>query len=426
MRICDTDALLASLTAIQSAPRPATGPSICDSPESSDPARDTGSNSAMRQVALVGTRRRQLWASCHTVLRRQAQHRLRNALRSGRPVTFSQRVSRDMSNILCTRIFGVVARAGRISSLNASFYVRLLTLCGAPVVIALLQNLHGFHGAQKHTYLLWLLYFAGIDIVSTLAIRGAMVAAMRMWPELEAALTRRGFAAYRRWSNTNASLGRQAMLLVPLAVITLVALWMVRYTPLVNSFYIAFPSFLSVAISGSLAGNGAYWLIRGVRLSRMLAKPENLQLLWTAPARTPVVEGMAKIYRIAFYLAVLETAIYLFPVIWLANRDTTHDPIFIAIKLFFLGLALLGIVAVATVPQLRLSAVVSWHRTAGIKRAQQLLTTAGSLSEEIQIASLIKTIGDSPASTINDRTIVGIVLGVAAAIGPNLVQILAR
>ena len=87
---------------------------------------------------------------------------------------------------------------------------------------------------------------------------------------------------------------------------------------------------------------------------------------------------------------------------------------------------LLGIVAVATVPQLRLSAVVSWHRTAGLKRAQQLLTTAGSLSEEIQIANLIKTIGDSPASTINDRTIVGIVLGVAAAIGPNLVQILAR
>jgi len=113
-------------------------------------------------------------------------------------------------------------------------------------------------------------------------------------------------------------------------------------------------------------------------------------------------------------------------VIWLANRDTTHDPIFIAIKLFFLGLALLGILAVATVPQLRLSAVVSWHRTAGLKRAQQLLTTAGSLSEEIQIANLIKTIGDSPASTINDRTIVGIVLGVAAAIGPNLVQILAR
>jgi len=303
-----------------------------------------------------------------------------------------------------------------------------MALLAMPTMLAIAMPAPGgLSSPTGVTYVCWQAYYAMLIISILLVARHAVGSAASATPDAVRSLTPTGWLHYFAWSERSGSLRHQWGSAVGGAGCSTLAIAALAHTSARKVLYLGPSSYVMVCMAGALAGCALYWLVRGVMLGRSLSGPENFELLWTMPARTPAVEQLSRIFRLGFYVASFAATLYSYPVLWLATRMPQSNDLIIIVKFGFLGAAAIGTLSIGVLPQLWVSKTVAVARRESIYRAAAAAADESLTPTEFNsMASLLKSIADTPASTINDRTVVGIIFGFVAAVGPGVVQLMFR
>lgn len=342
------------------------------------------------------------------------------------------RYSTDIAHVLQLWVAGVRASGGRVRW-KPRWAVFLALISIVPILTAAFLDLRlGHHPPRgtSFTYYGWLSYFSGLTWIEIIFGLGGVTVFHNLTSPLEKMLTQRGRNTYDRWADIATAPLPQAAFSVVFSVAACCALWIISLTPGISRhLYVSTPSYMSLGFCSLFIAQGAYWIVSGTLLSILLTRPGHMTVDWYAPALTPGMELLARCYRLAFYGSSLGVAFCLFPVLaWAYKAPGTT--LFLAVKVGLFIISVLAPLSIAVVPQWRLSSVVAQERRAAIEYLRALLPASASSvvppgpSDSTNLAWL-QTVISSPASTVKDSTVVGILLGVSTAVLPYLINFLA-
>ena len=334
----------------------------------------------------------------------------------------------DIAEVLVLRLAGVDIAPDGAPRISLRRALPFLAASVVPIVLAILiKPWHQPSPTQSlWAYFGWLAYFILLDVVTVLSAWFSCLGFYRITPDLDEALTDEGYAAYDAWAERNLSLRRQGRLMVATALLGVCALALADSAPsLHRNLYLSPASYIAVVWTAALASNCGHWLFHGTTLARHLTARCRIKLLWLAPARTPAIESLARVYRVSFYIASIGASLFLLPILTWSKGSGAGSSALVLVKVFLVCAAGALALGIAVIPQVCLSIAVIRERKATIKSLQKQLPGLDSeLDGTIStLASLLKTVTDSPQSTINDRTIVALLLGLLAATLPGIVQL---
>jgi hypothetical protein len=342
------------------------------------------------------------------------------------------RYAYDIANVLELKTIGLYAQSGRVRW-RKSYSVVAAAIALAPLGLALTLTGTDLARPPRHLtggYFGWLVYFFFLTLFEIVVSLTGVTVFHNLTDHLEKVLTQRGRDTYDRWANLTTSNGPQLAFAIIFAGVACVALWVASSVHGMNSrLYIALPSYLAVAICSYFISQGAYWVVTGTFLSILLTQANQMEPSWYAPAYTPGIELLARCYRLAFYSASLGVALCLFPLLtWVYKSPDSGPLLVVKIGLFVASVTTALIIAI--IPQWRLSMVVANQRRGAIEQLEALLPSdvnsfvSGKQSDPV-ILSWLQLVSASPSSTVQNSTIAGIFLGLATAVLPYIVRLIA-
>lgn len=311
---------------------------------------------------------------------------------------------------------------------------RVILYCSLPVIIFALQALLTPATPFILIALGWSVYFVVLSWIGLMLSFLAWRIVHRAAIEIDDLLgTESNRQTLEGWLRSGLSERRQLSFTVLGAAGFPVLLLIVASVPQASTvFYIGPASYISVAIAGLVLSSAVYWVVTGIRIISKVRGNLELQVLWPAPGRTPGIEALARLSRLAGLLGGIGTAFFAVPVLWIDIQLADHPLVNLA-KWICFGLALSTTLVVAIAPQVELSRTVARARTNSIRAIEAQLPSLadftssypGSMSDFSQTLTLLSQISASPSTTVNDRTIVAILIGIAASILPFVIQALA-
>jgi hypothetical protein len=301
-----------------------------------------------------------------------------------------------------------------------------------PVALAILRVIRGLPASARATwYVAWCGYASGLDV---LAITCAWTTCylFNRWqqdiidlfepskfgPAAEF-IDRHICGRSQRWAALVGGMG--AVVLLRLCDASVI----VRHRLYVDAI-----SYFAAAVAGALVGSCIFCIAVGAIFIRRFVRVENLRLLWVAPARTPGIERLARLFNWAAVLAAVGGSACLAPSLFLAEVD--HPPgTLLTAKVAALVITVCVTTIVATVPHAQVSSVIREARADAIRTLGQRLPRRGTLEAAdlpllAEIAQLLETVASSPATTFDDRTKVAVVVAVVATGLPTLVTLIVR
>lgn len=348
----------------------------------------------------------------------------------------TSRYPSDMSNVLCLKLAGLKLDESGTLSWPKRRAIPLIVLLFLPLVGSLADPARWPPTPKRFVeYVILQCWFVVLEVVVIGVAYVGCRTFLALAPDLDRMLTERGLAAYNDWATDKLRAPSQVFALIAGGVLGVEALAFVEVTLGDRSrIHVTVWSYLAVFLAAALAGVGAYWAAHGAGLAIRLSKQGRLQLLWLVPVRTPGIERLSRCYREMFFCAVIGTSLYLAPFLYwtynLQDSPTTEDVHgwVTGANLAFIAAAIGVWVVLGAIPQWFLSRAVIRARLRDIRRLSRRLERSrvnhgASASETLAVAGLLKQASDSPTTTINDRTIAAVIVGVAVASLPFLFQV---
>jgi hypothetical protein len=342
------------------------------------------------------------------------------------------RYSYDIANVLELRTVGFYAESGKVRW-RKSHAAITAGIALIPLVTALVLDGANISRPPRHlatAYFGWLVYFLFLIIFEVGMAWAGVTVFHNLTNYLEKALTQTGREVYDHWANRTTALMPQLIYAVIFLMGACAALRVaVSVHGMSNRLYIAAPSYLAVAVCSYFISQGAYWIVAGTALSILLTRSGRMKPLWHSPAYTPGIELLARCYRLAFYGASVGVALCLFPLLtWLYKSPESYPLLVVKIGLFVSSVT--AALLIAVIPQWCLSAVVAQRRRSTIECLETLLppdvnwVLQGKQPDPTGLTWL-QIVSASPSSTVQNSTIAGILLGLATAVLPYIIHIVA-
>lgn len=334
----------------------------------------------------------------------------------------------DIERVLVLRLAGV-----RVRDNEPYWHWRaptpLLILSILPILMSFtIETIWPSGSPLISSYYGWHLFFIFINFLAVLFPWAGCRLFYGLTEDLDAMLTDDGRAMYHQWADWTTRRTPQVLAMTTTAIGGVAALHIAQAVPGISArLYVTPTSYLATFLTSFLVANSIYWIIAGTVLGYLLTRAGRLNLMWAAPARTPGIESLAKCYRQSFYMSSIGTAVCMIPLLFWAYQLPASVELS-AVKIALLVLSLTSTVAIAILPQWWLSSVVSHFRHESLRALQQELsksiTDVADWSDKniSQLTSLIKAVGDSPSTTVNDRTVVALLLGATTAVLPYLIR----
>ncbi|GGO00395.1 hypothetical protein [Microbispora bryophytorum] len=306
-----------------------------------------------------------------------------------------------------------------------------LVVASAPVVLAIVLGWRSPPPQQSAVaYYGWLIYFSLLVLVVTAFSWWGVKIFYQLTPQLEKMLSVAGRGAYDRWANITTATGPQLSFSMLFSVVSVVAIRVAASVPgMSQRLYVDQASYLAVLVAAFFIGGGVYWIVVGTTLSIVLTRPGHLILHWYAPAHTPGMELLSRCYRMGFYGSSVGVALCLFPLLaWAYDGPDSTLLLIVKIALFLTAATATSLIAV--IPQWRLSAVVAERRRRSLEDINALLpdtverVSDGDRSDPSLLAWL-QVLTTTPATTVKESTVAGLLLGMATALLPYIIKILA-
>lgn len=343
------------------------------------------------------------------------------------------RYSYDIGNVLVLRMAGFYADSGTVRWRATPALCCFLVL-GAPPLLALILWATGVSEIPPGlmaSHFGWLAYFSTLGLLSLILSRVGVHFMHHLTPLLGVSLTEKGRAAYDQWSDYATSFKIQFLVGSTVSIAALLALYVASATPQFDEVvYVSAASYLSIAVSGFFVGGAGYWIIAGTILSILITRDGDFDLSPFGPSRTPAIELLARVYRLAFYGASLGVGLALIPILsWAYAIPPTPQILLLKYVLFLLSLV--SVLVVAIVPQWRLTRIVSDERHRLISElVGRLPDSPGSwnrddYSEDHELLlEWLQAVSESRPSTVSETAFVGMLLAAAAALFPYAWQLL--
>ena len=343
-----------------------------------------------------------------------------------------QRYAADMAQVVLLRAAGVRASGGR-----AAWKARYCwPLAGAVVLPYVAAWIHlTFCATQTPRFVafaLWLLYYTLVTFCMLVSQWVGCRAFHAMCESMDDMLTPRGRTAVHAWIDRGISPKRQwkyALMGSGLAVTVLLFVQIALGTT--PRLFIDAASYMVVAVTGAGAANSNYWLIRAIRLSRIVTNVRNVKLLWFAPARTIGLERIARWYRFITFMAALGLCLAFAPVVYVSEIAPGND-LLVTIKWTLAGVFMVAVGIVGLYSQWRLSWVVEQSRASSVQRLSEALPSrvparASDISDaDARVNDLLSYLIASPNSAVNGQTLASTLLAMLTGALPFIVTVLVR
>lgn len=342
------------------------------------------------------------------------------------------RYSYDITNVLELKTIGLHAQSGQVRW-KKSYAVNVVSITLLPLMLALLLSVTGLSRPPDHlsnAYFGWLAYFFFLTIFEIALGWAGVKVFHNLTNDLEKLLTQSGRDAYDYWANITTANGPQLTFSIFFSAAACIALWVASSAHgMTSRIYIALPSYLTIAICAYFIAQGSYWIISGTVLSVLLTRPGHMNPSWHSPVYTPGIELLARCYRLAFYGASLGVALCLFPLLsWVYKGPNSGS--LLAVKIILFLTSVTSALAIAVIPQWRLSMVIAGQRRSTIEQLETMLPSnvndalPGKQSDPV-IISWLQLVSAGPSSTVQNSTIAGILLGLATAVLPYIAHFIA-
>lgn len=342
------------------------------------------------------------------------------------------RYSHDIANVLEFQVVGTYAQSGKV--LWKKSQVALVVIIAlVPLGLAVLLAVMGVSHPPRElglAYFGWLFYFLFLALFEVGTAWAGVSVFLNLTDSLESLLTKKGLGAYHRWANMATAPMPQLLFAIVFCFVSCAALWVAASVHGMDvRLYVAAPSYIAVAVSSFFISQGMYWIVAGTVLSISLTRPANMKLSWHSPAYTPGIELLARCYRLAFYGSSAGVALCLFPLLtWLYKGPSSDALLAIRIGLFVGSVT--AALLIAVIPQWRLSTVVSQQRRLTIANIESLLPSDASSiipgkPSDPTVLAWLQLVSTSPSTTVQNSTIAGILLGLAAVALPYIIRLIA-
>lgn len=341
------------------------------------------------------------------------------------------RYSHDIGNVLGLRLIGLYARDGRVRWRAYPALISLALILSPFGLAVFLESYTPSPAGQRLAYYGWLLYFVSLClVVSGLSWAGVSVF-HGLTPALGEVLTDKGKRAYDLWADRATATGPQVLFGLIVSAGAVAALRLASQVPgMDHVVFISPASYLSIAVSGFFISCGGYWILAGSILAVFLTQEGAMDLNWYAPIVTPGVELLARCYRLAFYGASVGVGLCLYPILsWAYAVPTTTLLSLVKGGLFVASLS--AIMAIALVPQWRLTRTIAEARRAAFTELSSLLPRRpAEVTEDVDerqafLLTWLQTLAGTRNSTVSESAVVGVLLGAATAMLPYFVKLLA-
>jgi hypothetical protein len=339
------------------------------------------------------------------------------------------RYSYDIAHVLELQTIGATAHNGRVYWRRRRLALSALALLTPIAFAAVLASFGACRPPQRliGAYYGWICYFTFLAVMEvTMALAGVAVF-HNLTNSLEKLLTPKGLHFYFRWSNVATAPMPQILCAIGFSAAACVALRISTSAQgMSERLYVAPPSYVAMAVSSAFLSQGMYWIVAGTILSIFLTRPGHMQPSWLVPAYTPGVEMLARCYRLAFYGASIGVSACLFPLLsWV--YDGPRSGSVAALKIGLFAISLLVPLLIAVIPQWCLSAVVAQQRRATIEQLNSLLPDDAAHiipgnPADPDIVAYLDLVSGSPSTTVQGSTVAGILLGLAAAALPYIIN----
>ncbi|MFC8228135.1 hypothetical protein [Streptomyces sp. NPDC057287] len=337
-----------------------------------------------------------------------------------------------MTSFAVLRLFGLRATGTTISWKFTRFLPSLSVLL-LPVPVAVIHQVaFATQTPNARSYYMWIFFYTAVDFCVVLLQWMGCRAFLAMTGSLDRMLTDAGRTAVRGWIDRGTALSRQYAYMAVGSVAALVVLFaLTRAERVTQHLYVDLASYLTVAITGAAAANSVYWILRAVRLARIVTNVRHIKLLWFAPAKTVGIERIARWYRFVALLAAAGVTLAFVPVIQV-SRMSPGNTLLTVTKWTLAGVFMATITLFALYSQWRLSAAVEQVRAKVIERIEQALPAraparAAEVSDEdARINDLLSYVLASPTTVVNGQTLASTLLAMVTGAIPFVVTLLAR
>ncbi|MFJ6630700.1 hypothetical protein ACIQMR_04690 [Streptomyces sp. NPDC091376] len=337
-----------------------------------------------------------------------------------------------MARVVLLRMAGVRA-SGTVATWRAKLCWPFALALGLPYVAAVV-HLGWFASAVPpfHAYGMWLLYYTGVNIIVALGQWVGCRAFHAMCDSLDRMLTPVGRTAVHAWIDRGISPKRQWRYVAFGAVGAILVMFGVqRALGTTPRLFVDIASYMVVVVTGAGAANSTYWLLRAVRLARIVTNPRNVKLLWFAPSRTIGLERVARWYRFVTLMAAVGFCLAFVPVAY-ASRIDPGNGLLIVMKWTLAGVFMITITLFCFYSQWRLSWIVEQARAVSIRRLEEALPPraprlAADISEaDARVNDLLSYVIASPNTAVNGQTLASTLLAMLTGALPFIVTVLLR
>lgn len=338
----------------------------------------------------------------------------------------------DMAQVVVLRVFGIRA-TGPALTWKARRCVPFLLAVSVPFAAAASHQLF-FPTSTPHgrTYYLWMLYYTAVDLYVVLCQWLGCRTFHAMTDSMDRTLTDRGRIAVHAWIDRGTSQKRQwRYMALGSAAGAVVMFTLTRAQGVTQRMYVDLASYLVVSVTGAAAANSAYWILRAVKLAKIITNLRNVTLLWFAPARTVGVERVARWYRFVALLSAVGFSIAFVPVIYVSGLAPGNS-LLTATKWALAGTSMVAIAVFGLYSQWRLSALVEQSRAYAVERIARALprrppASSAQISDaDARINDLLSYVIASPTTVVNGQTLASTLLAVVTGALPFIVTVLAR
>ncbi|QIQ05863.1 hypothetical protein [Streptomyces liangshanensis] len=343
-----------------------------------------------------------------------------------------RRYAADMAQVVVLRMAGVRA-SGTTATWRANRCWPFVVAVGLPYIAAGVHLVFFSTTAPKfRAYGMWLLYYT---LVNLLVVLGQWVGCRgfhAMCDSLDRMLTPAGRVAVHAWIDRGISAKRQWRYVMLGAVGAVAAMFGVqRALGTTPHLFVDVASYMVIVVTGAAAANSNYWMIRAIRLARIVTNPRNVKLLWFAPSRTIGLERVARWYRFVTLVAAAGLCLAFVPIVYVSRIDPGND-LLITIKWVLAGTFMVAITLFGLYSQWRLSWIVEQARAVSIRRLEEALPPraprrASDISEaDARVNDLLSYVIASPNTAVNGQTLASTLLAMFAGALPFIVTVLLR
>ncbi|WP_189702391.1 hypothetical protein [Streptomyces chromofuscus] len=337
-----------------------------------------------------------------------------------------------MENVILLRMAGVRASTTR-ATWQAKHCWPLTLAVGLPHVAAGVHLLCFSTSVPKfQAFGMWLVYYTLITVFLVVCQWVGCRAFHAMCDSLDAMLTPRGHTAVHAWIDRGISAKRQWRYAGIGALGALAVLYGIQAAIGTTShLFVDVASYMVVAVIGAAAANSNYWMIRAIRLARIVTNPRNVKLLWFAPARTIGLERVARWYRFVTLVAAFGLCLAFAPVAYLSEL-APGNTLVITIKWTLAGSFMVAVALFGLYSQWRLSWLVEQSRAVSIQRLSEALRPrpprrASEISEgDARVYDLLSYLISSPNSAVNGQTLASTLLAMLTGAVPFIVTVMIK